>query len=566
MSAEFQRIKPGRLAFLAICYGVMAIVLLLRLFYWQVLRRDDVLRNSPSNDASIGAAAWRGCIYDSHGHYLAVPSIVYDVGATPRSITDPVQVAAVLAPLVQVREQDLFTKLSQKDRSWIPLAQGLSAPQGRAIKDLKLLGIKLDVRPGRYYPEGRLAASVLGFVNSEQRGYYGVEEYYDLRLRGSLGPQVAGQPQVLLDLPVLQMPRDGADLVLTIDRVVQAAAERYLEKALRDYQAASGEIIVMDPRTGAILAMAAAPSYDPNAYAEVKTTEAYINPAISKAYEPGSVFKVVTMAAALDAGVIRHDDTYFDRGQIEVGGRVFRNWDNQAHGRMNMTQILAYSLNVGAIEVAMRLGEDRFYEAVRRFGFGEVTGVDLAGEATGTVRVPGTPYWSITDLAANSFGQGLAVTPLQMISAVAAVANKGVLMRPYIVERMLVDGRVVWQASPQPIRRVIAPQVAAELTEMLARALPEETPLAVVPQYTSAGKTGTAQIFVNGQYDERAIIASFAGFLPADDPRFAVLVKLDRPQREAWGSRSAAPVWRSLAGDLCAYMGIPPESARVAGR
>ena len=558
VSAEFQRTKPRRLAFLAVCFAVMAIVLLTRLFYWQVLRRQDVLLSSPGNGPEVGGIAWRGSIYDSHGHFLAVPSLVYDVGATPRSLTDSARVAELLAPLLGVPQSELSAKLSQKDRMWVPLALNLPAPKGRAVKDLKLLGIKLDVRPGRYYPEQRLAASVLGFVNSEQRGYYGVEEYYDSRLRGSPGGGTGGL-RVLLDLPFGQPPKNGADLVLTIDRVVQRAAEQRLEAALRDYQAQSGSIIVMDPRTGAILAMAVAPSYDPNAYTSVRSSDAYVNKAISEPYEPGSVFKIVTMAAALDAGVIHRDDTYEDRGQIEVGGRLFRNWDRQAHGHTTMTQILAYSLNVGAIEVAMRLGPDRFYEAVRRFGFGEVTGIDLAGEVAGTIRVPGTPYWSMSDLAANSFGQGLAVTPIQLVAAVAAVANQGVLMRPYVVDKIIMDGQVVWQATPQAVRRVIAPNVADELCDMLAHAMPEETSLAIVPGYTCAGKTGTAQIAVNGQYDEKAVIASFAGFLPAKDPRFVILVKLDRPQREAWGSRSAAPVWRSLASQLCAYMGIPPD-------
>ena len=563
VSAEFQRSKPRRLFTLAVCYAVMAVVLLTRLAYWQVIRRDDVLRSNPVSDVGLGSAAWRGSIYDCHGHYLAVPSLVYDVGATPRSITDVVQVSAVLAPLLKVGQAELAGKLAQKERSWVSLARGLPAPTGQTIKGLGLQGIKLDVRPGRYYPEGRLAAAVLGFVNSEQRGYYGVEELYDSRLRGSLGSQVVSGPQPLLDLPFVRAPQNGADLVLTIDRVVQRSAERYLEQALRDYGAQSGTIIVMDPHTGAVLAMAVAPSYDPNAFAEVKSTREYVNPAVSEQYEPGSVFKLVTMAAALDAGVIRPNDTYEDRGRVEVGNRVFWNWDRKAYGRTTMTQILARSLNVGAIDVALKLGPTRFYEAVRRFGFGEVTGIDLAGEVAGTVRVPGTPYWSLSDLAANSFGQGLAVTPIQMATAAAALANGGTLMRPYVVDRILVEGQVVWQSAPTVVRRVVAPEVAAELTEMLVRALPEETPLAVVPRYTAAGKTGTAQIFVNGAYDENAIVASFAGYLPARDPRFVVLVKLDRPQREAWGSRSAAPVWRSVASELCTYMGIPPDQARI---
>jgi cell division protein FtsI/penicillin-binding protein 2 len=544
----------------------MAGMLVARLVYWQVLRRDDVLQNRARRDVSLGSIAWRGTIYDSRGHYLAIPSVVYDVGASPRIITDPVKVARLLAPVLGVAEERLAGSLSNKDAGWVPLARGLPTVKGQAVKDLNLSGIKLDVRPGRFYPEGPLAAAVLGFVNSEQRGHYGIEEQYDAQLRGTGGLSLTGGPQVMFDLPIVQAPRNGVDLVLTIDRVIQRAAERNLEQALEEYEAESGVIIVMEPRTGAILALAVAPGYDPNDFGSVASFETYVNAAISRQYEPGSVFKVVTMAAGLDAGLIRREDSYHDTGQAVVGGRVFWNWDRRAYGQMSMTQILARSLNVGSIYIAQKLGPTQFYDAVRRFGFGEPTGIDLAGEIAGTVRYPGSPTWYPADLATNSFGQGLAVTPLQMATAVAAVANGGILVRPYVVDRIMQDGQVIWQATPQEVRRVVAPETAAVLTEMLAEALPQETPLGVVPRYRSAGKTGTSQVVHDGRYDEQATIASFAGFLPADDPRFVVLVKLDRPQRQPWGSLVAAPVWRSLAGELCAYMGIPPDGARVAGR
>jgi len=565
MSAEFQKTKPSRLAFLAIFFAVMAAVLVARLFYWQVLRRDDVLLNTPGIEPGLGAAAWRGSIFDAHGHYLAVPSLIYDVGATPRSITDTQEVAGRLAPILGIPQDQLLEKLKQNDLSYVSLAKGVSADKGQAIKALNFFGIKLDANPGRYYPEGSGAATVLGFVNSEQRGYYGVEEYYDSRLRGSLTGNAAGSP-VLLGLPIVRAPRNGADLVLTIDRVVQLDAQRRLEKALKDYQAESGCIIVMNPRTGAVLAIASAPTYDPNALSQVSSDANFVDQAVSVPYEPGSVFKMVTLSSALDAGAIRPEDTYVDTGKVEVGGRIFENWDHRAYGVTDMTGILAHSLNLGAIEVARRLGTDRFYEAVQRFGFGETTGIDLAGEVPGEVRMPGSPNWYPADFAANSFGQGLAVTPIQMITAVAALANDGKMMRPYVVDHMVADGQVIWQAQPQMVRQVVSPETAHEFTDMLIKAMPVETSLAVVPGYTSAGKTGTAQIFINGRYDDTAVIASFAGYLPAKDPRLAILVKLDRPKLQAWGSRCAAPVWRDLALDLCAYLGIPPDNAQIEGR
>lgn len=566
MSADLQKTKPGRLVFLAICFAVMAVVVSLRLFYWQILRRGEVLQsNNTVEEVDISAIGWRGTIYDRNTHSLAVPSLVYDVGASPQLVTNTMQVAGLLAPLVHVPEPDLVAALSQKT-TYVPLARGLSAIEGEAIRELNLLGVRLDPRPGRYYPEGSLAAAVLGFVGGEGRGAYGVEQQYDSRLRGIDGTKHANGPQLLFNLPFDQPPRNGTDLVLTIDRAIQYAAEKDLQQALRDYEAEGGCIIVMDPRTGAILAMAVWPSFDPNAYASVPSSAAYVNRAISEQYEPGSVFKVVTMAAALDAGAVHPNDTYEDRGRVVVGGRVFQNWDGRAYGLSTMTDILAHSLNLGAIEVAQRLGADRFYQAVRRFGFGQPTGIDLPGEVAGSVREPGSPDWWPADLATNSFGQGLAVTPLQMLAAVATVANKGVLMRPYVVDHMVQNGKVVWQATPQPVRRVISAVTADTLTDMLIEALPRETELAVVPGYTTAGKTGTAQIPTQGGYEEQGVIASFAGYIPAKDPRLAVLVKLDRPKREAWGSRAAAPVYRKLALEVCAYLGIPPDQAEVSGR
>ncbi len=562
MSAEFQRTKPVRLACLAICIAVVAVLLVLRLLYWQVLHREEVVQAGTPEQFDISAIGWRGTIYDAHGRCLAMPSLVYDVGATPRLITDTLAVAGLLAPLLNMPEPEIVARLSHTELSWVSLTQGLSTGNGQLVKGLRLDGIKLDIRPGRYYPEGPMAAAVLGFVNSEERGYYGLEERYDSVLRGSDGKR-ADAPQVLFDLPFAQAPRNGADLVLTIDRVIQRVAEKHLQQALRDYEAESGCIIIMDPRTGALLAMAVAPSYDPNAYGSVTSDTLFINKAISEQYEPGSVFKVITMATALDAAAVRPGDTYEDRGWVEVGGRVFRNWDRMAHGVSTMTDVLARSLNLGAIHVALTLGESRFYEGVHRFGFGQPTGVDLAGEVAGQVRVPGDANWWPADLAANSFGQGLAVTPLQMVTAVAALANRGVLMRPYVVDRIVEDGKVVWQATPQPVRQAITPETAATLTDMLVDALPVETELGVVPHYTAAGKTGTAEIFVDGKYDEQLVIASFAGYLPADRPRLVMLVKLDRPRRDPWGSRAAAPVWRAVASEVCTYLGVPPDRVSV---
>jgi cell division protein FtsI/penicillin-binding protein 2 len=362
----------------------------------------------------------------------------------------------------------------------------------------------------------------------------------------------------------LALPQDGTHLVLTLDRNIQYLVEQELAKAVHDYQADSGTIIVMDPKTGAILAMASYPSYDPNRFYEVPM-ELYVNPAVSHQYEPGSVFKVLTMAAGLDAGVITPDSTFYDSGAIEVGGVIIHNPDRRAHGLVTMTDILAYSLNVGITYVSTSLGEERFYDYLKSFGCGEHTGIDLDGEVAGTVKEPGSKDWYKSELATNAFGQGVAVTPLQMITAVAAVANRGSLMKPYIVERIVYDQDVV-VTQPTVVRRVISAQTAEQLTDMLVEAVERGTELAIVPGYDIAGKTGTAQIPVGNGYDPQLTIASFVGYAPADDPRFITLVKIDKPRLDPWGAEVAAPIFRAIAERLFVLLDIPPDSVRLASR
>ncbi len=361
----------------------------------------------------------------------------------------------------------------------------------------------------------------------------------------------------------LALPQDGTHLVLTLDRNVQYLVEQELAKAVAQYQADGGTIIVMDPKTGAILAMANYPSYDPNRFYEA--LELHTNPAVSHQYEPGSVFKILTMAAGLDTGIVTPDSTLYDGGAIEVGGIVIQNPDRRAHGLVNMTDVLAYSLNVGIAYVSTSLGEETFYAYLKRFGCGDHTGIDLNGEVAGTIKEPGSREWYESDLGTNSFGQGVAVTPLQMITAVAAVANRGLMMRPYVVERIVGEQGVI-VTQPTVVRQVISPRTAEQLTDMLVEAVERGTELATVPGYDIAGKTGTAQIPVGDHYDPELTIASFVGYAPADDPRFIVLVKIDKPRLDPWGAEVAAPVFRAIAERLFVLLDVPPDSVRLASR
>ncbi len=436
--------------------------------------------------------------------------------------------------------------------------------------DLQAAALGISATTKRVYLEHQMACHVLGFVTRDHEVFYGVEEFYDDELRGIQGSW--GGTGDVLDVQIsigpgkLVLPQDGHHVVLTIDRTIQQIAEEELRRGISEYQAETGTIIVMDPHTGAILAMTSYPGYDPNLYfEEAIRKEVFTNPAMSKHYEPGSVFKVITMAAALDTDIYSRDSSYNDMGQILVGGKVIQNWDRKAYGVRTMTELLRYSLNVGAATLSTSLGSDTFYDYLHRFGFGEITGIDLPHESPGILRVPGDADWREADLGTNAFGQGIAVTPLQMITAIAAVANDGVLPTPRIVQRIEREDQTIQEFHSPPGRQVIASSTARQLTEMLVESLAGKENLNI-PGYSIAGKTGTAQIPVPGGYHEQDTIASFVGYAPADDPQFIILVKLDRPQESPWGSEVAVPVFRRMAQKLFVYLDIPPDEVRMASR
>jgi cell division protein FtsI/penicillin-binding protein 2 len=350
-------------------------------------------------------------------------------------------------------------------------------------------------------------------------------------------------------------------LILTIDRYAQRIVEEELDAAMKQTKAVSGQVIVMIPKTGEILAMASRPTYNPAEFLEAPP-QTWVNPAVSEVYEPGSVFKLVTYAAALDAQVTTPNELFYDPGVIEIGGRKILNWDKVGHGTVDITEALGNSLNVVAATISQRMGKERFYTYVRRFGFGQRTEIDLAGEAPGIVK---TPYddnsrYSDSDLGTNSFGQGISVTPIQMVSAVASIANGGVLMSPQVVRAKVVGGQVV-ELQPRAIRRTISSETARTLTALLVRVVDEYMPQAKVPGYSIAGKTGTAEIPMGGVYDPNDYIASFAGYGPATDPQLVILVKLDRPQTVRSGGGAAAPVFQRIASRLFKYLAIPPDRA-----
>jgi cell division protein FtsI/penicillin-binding protein 2 len=500
----------------------------------------------------------RGIIYDRNGAVLAGNSADYQIGVSPALITQADEMATALAPILQKPRYELLALL-QADTPYVLLASRVSPEVADALRELPYEGIQIDPLPRRIYPQGELLCHVLGYVDYDGIGGAGVEGYYQSELAGEAASDVRSISPLTPQRSVIA--REGADLVLTIDRSVQYTVEQHLQRAIQDYGAQSGTIIVMDPRTGAILAMANYPCYSPYEFYDAPEN-LLVNPAVSKQYEPGSVMKLVTMAAALDSGTVTPQTTYNDTGTIVVGGHTTYNWDRSANGVTDMTTLLARSLNVGAATIATWMGTETYYPYLERFGFGRPTGIDLMAEAAGTMHLPGSEFWAESFIATNAYGQGIAVTPLQMISAVSAIANGGRLMQPHVVQEIHSNDSV-FRHEPTVSSQPISAATAQALSTMAVTAVSREVNSAQVDDYTIAGKTGTAEIPENGVYLSDATIGSFIGWLPADDPQILVLVKLDRTTASPWGSMTAAPTFAALAKELVVLLNVPPDSVRL---
>ena len=559
-----------RLPFVVAFLVMIAFALLVKISSYQWLsperEREIKLRGEQNVSSTRRLPAERGIIYDRGGQPLAFNTIQYEIGVSPNLITSDRKqgVATQLAIILGLDEFDIYQKISAPSQ-WQQIARPVNAEVGQQVADEEMFGVIINPLSKRFYPQGLLAGQLIGFViedNDNTRGALGVEESYNAQLAGRVvNQEIINVPfQLPIDQPIKS--QHGTDLVLTIDRDVQFWVEYELQQAVLESGSDGGTIIVMDPRNGDILAMASTPLFDPNNFGDYRANDLK-NAAISNVYEPGSTIKVLTVAGALQSGAITPQWTYNDQGVFSIGGIDVKNWDRKAHGVTDVSTALSQSLNVGMATIATEMGQERFYTSMRSFGFGQRTGIDLPGEEAGILRMPGDSDWSESNLATNSFGQGVSITPLQMITAVSAIANDGLMMQPRIV-RQIVNGDTVTNAQPMAIGRPISAVVAKEVTTMMLRAVAEEgggVPLAQVPGYTIAGKTGTAEIPSPTGYESGTSIASFVGFFPADDPQVIILVKLDRPD-EYWGSVVAAPVFKTLAERLVILLGIPTDDIR----
>lgn len=556
-------------------------LLLFRLFHWQVYKGQELsvaARNQYHSGSTIDAP--RGEILASDGSWLAASGEAWLVWASlPDMKKSSEEIAEKLAPLFlgEVDEENyknlllnevirIRDLLEKSGVVWVPLKQKVSREVKLKIESLGLKGIGFDLQEKRIYPEASSAAHILGFVGKSQEGsdtgYFGLEGYYETALSGKPGflsreSDAAGIPIVLGEAREISAIR-GINLKTHIDSSIQANLEEKLKSGIEKYTAASGTAIVMDPKTGAVLGMVAYPSYDPDEYWRY-SDELFSNPAISSSFEPGSIFKVLVMAAALDSGAVTQD-TICDicSGPVKVDKYSIETWNNEYHPDSTMVDVIVHSDNVGMVFVSRRLGRESFYTYLTKFGLGEITGIDLQGEASPPLR--DVTEWGPVELATASFGQGIAVTPIQMIRAVSVIANDGELVIPQVVDEIVDD---TWEEDIKPVRlwRVISKQSANEMTSMMVQAAKNgEAKWTHLRGFKVAGKTGTAQIPIAGHYDEQKTIATFVGFAPYDNPKFVMMVTLQEPSSSPWASETAAPLWYSMAKDLFLYFGIQPEN------
>ena len=554
-------VRPGRLRLLFALFAVASLILAGRLAYWQTVGRTELLARATDQVRSdLVVAAKRGVIRDRNGAILATTVELRSLYAIPKRIPDHALAARQLGVFLGRDPAPILAALDS-GREWLYIQRWLPEESARAIDALGIPGLGFQNEPKRLYPNDAIGAAVLGFVNDNGDGVNGIEGYYDDVLRGADGRLVVERDPANRDLAVgirvAVAPRNGADLTLTIDLVAQTAAERELGAAMKKEHATSGSIIVLDPLDGSVRAIASAPTFDPSAV-RFADPESLRDRAIAWPYEPGSTLKAMTIAAAINEHVVRPGDSYNDVGYASVGGRRLNNALGKAYGTTTVSQILERSLNAGAAWVGQKLGAQRLASYFQLFGFGRPTGIDLAGEVSGTVRP--LAEWYPVDVGTASFGQGMSVTPLQLAVAYAAIANGGTVYRPFVVAaRRDADGE--HRTAPVAVTHVVTPDTAATLRGMLLSTVDIGIAHnAALPGFSVAGKTGTAQIAsADGQYVDDLYVSSFAGFFPADDPRYVVLVVLEKPDSRLLGTLTATDVFKGVAQDILRYARIQPD-------
>ncbi|HHY05195.1 MAG TPA: stage V sporulation protein D [Thermoanaerobacterales bacterium] len=550
-----------RLVILLLFSLLLSFALMFRVFWIQFVKSEELREKAQIQwTRDVPVEPKRGAIYDRNKKPLAISATVDTVMASPPDIKDIHKTAKLLASALDLDENELEKKLDdakKKKKAVLYIKRKISDEESEAVRKLDLDGIHFTKENKRFYPERNLCSHVMGFTGIDSQGLDGIELIYENYLKGTPGRIVSETDALSRKLPFgidkYIPPQDGYDLVLTIDKVIQHVAERELEKALAEHSAKKGTIIVMDPNTGEILAMANKPDYDPNNFNEV-SSKLWRNAAVSDSYEPGSTFKVITASAGLEEGVVHPETRFFDPGYIIVSGVRIGCWRHEGHGSQTFIQVVENSCNPGFVDMIMKLGKDKTIKYINGFGFGATTGIDLPGEAKGIFN---PSKIGPVELATISFGQGISVTPIQLITGLSAVANGGKLVKPHIAKQIIdKDGNVVKEFSPEPIRRVISEDTSREMRAILESVVTNGTGgRGKIEGYRVAGKTGTSEKYAPGKY-----VASFEGFVPADDPKLVALVVIDEPVGGViYGGQIAGPVFQKVIADSLNYLGIKPD-------
>lgn len=598
-----------RIRLLSVIFIIFGMAIISRLFVLQVLKGDFYITLATGQHELFKKLfPERGAIYvseNSNGTKVLYPlvsnKIMYVVYASPKEIAEATTTAEKLVEILGLPQDDertyaeiqvanasidasstapnlvndnkrneLLTKwisaFNQKERSYYPIRERIEYKTIERLKEMGLLGIRWSEKSYRFYPEQGIGGQIFGFwgyEGDERKGKYGLEGYYDDLLAGQMGEIKSARDGlgniISLGSNDFKEKVDGADIILTLNRAIQFTACEALKKSVTKNRAQSGSVIVMDPHTGAILAMCSVPDYDPDKYFEVKDASVFNNKAIFDSYEPGSVFKVITVAGAIDSGEVTADTMYTDTGMIDYGSYKIKNYENKIHGYSSMTNVLEKSINTGVIFAMRQMGISNFVDYVKNFGFGENTGIEMKKEYSGDIR--NLNKKGEINKATASFGQGIAVTPIQMITAFSAVINGGKLMKPYIVSQIVRDNEVIKSTEPQVVRQVISSKSSLTMKAMLVSVIDNGIKSAQIDGYRVGGKTGTAQVpsKSGGYHANDVVIGSFAGFVPFANPRVAILVRIDRPESNRTGEGVAVPVFNEIAKFVLQYYNVPKD-------
>ncbi|HWR43280.1 stage V sporulation protein D [Sporomusa sp.] len=551
-----------RVACLFLIISVIMMGLIGRLLYLQFYKSAWLSENAVDQRIrEIPVEAKRGIIFDRHGRELAVSVSTESVYAIPAEIRNHEETAARLAAILALDENNLKNKLKKRQAfTWIK--RKIEPETARQVQMLNLPGIGLTQESQRYYPHDNLAAHILGFNGIDSQGLDGVEMTFDSYLKGRSGSIVIEYDARGREIPQASHrfvpPVEGNNIYLTIDLVIQQIVERELDRVMKETQAKAATIIAIDPRDGGVLALANRPDYNPNKFSEV-SPKLWRNIAVSNVYEPGSTFKIITTSAAMSEHIVKPDERFFDPGEVEVQGRNIHCWKHGGHGSQTFAEVVQNSCNVGFVNVGLRLGRDPFYRYIDAFGFGRTTNIDLPGEAKGLMidRAKATPI----NIATMSIGQSIAVSPVQLVTAAAAVANDGQLLRPQIVREVKdKSGQIVRGFQPDVIRQVLDPTITKQVKEILESVVSQGSGKnAYIEGFKIAGKTGTAQKVGAGGYLPDKYVASFVGFAPADNPQVAMLVIIDEPVGLYYGGQIAAPVFGAVMKDVLQYLKVSPQ-------